>query len=97
MILWLGGFSFGPFVVNPFWEIKTSFLAVAISSLIISFTKSSNLVEAFQPSSFEALVGSPKRVSTSHGRKYLESILITVAPLSALMPISSKPYILSSA
>ena len=78
-------------MLNPLFKINTSFLACIRSSCIISFTNSSSEVDASQPNSLEALEGSPRSVSTSHGRKYLGSILTTILPLSARKPTSSKP------
>ena len=90
-ICWVAGFSFGAWIFNPSFLIIISFLAIDKSSSIISLTNSSKEVDAFQPNSFDALEGSPSSVSTSHGRKYLGSILTTTFPLSALIPTSSKP------
>ena len=80
----LGGFSLGEFILNPSFAIKTSFFAIERSWDTISNTKSSNEVEASHPNSFDAFDGLPRRVSTSQGLKYLESILTTISPVSAL-------------
>ena len=61
------------------------------SDLTIVFTKSSKEVLGFHPNSFLAFVESPKSSSTSVGRKYLGSILITISLVSALLPTSFTP------
>ena len=80
----MGGFSFGGFILKPLFKTNKSFFACEISLSIISFTSSSRFVVASQPNSFVALEGSPNKVSTSQGLKYLGSIFTTTLPVSVL-------------
>ena len=68
-----------------------SFLDSSESSIIISDISSFNQIFGYKLSSFFALDESPKSSSTSVGLKYLGSTLITISPVSALLPISSIP------
>ena len=57
--------------------------AIRSQSTII-FTSSANFILGFQRNSFAALDGAPASRSTSEGRKYRESILMTVSPVFIL-------------
>lgn len=59
--------------------------------MIISFTICSKVISGVQPSFCLAFVGSPKRVSTSVGLKYVGSTATIVLLVSVLMPFSLMP------
>ena len=76
---------------NPFFIRSTSFLASFKSNSIIDFINFSKEILGDHPNFSLAFAASPNNVSTSHGLKYLESILTIISPVSDLFPTSFKP------